>query len=109
MKFSWSPVTSGILQGLILGPLLFDIFIMDQDDRTECMPSKSADDAKLEGGFDTTDSCSVIQRNLNRLEKWANRNLMKFSKEKCLVLPLGRNKTMHQDRLWAYWLESSLA
>lgn len=102
MEFSWRPVTSGILQVLILGPILFDIFIMNQDDRTECVPSKSADDAKLGGGFDTTDGCSAIQRKLNRLGKWDNRKLMKFSKEKCKVPPLGRNNTMHQDRLWAY-------
>ena len=73
------------------------------------MSSKSSDDAKVGGGFDKTDGCSAIQRNLNRLGKWANRNLMKFSKEKCKVLPLGRNNTMHQDILQAYWLERSLA
>jgi len=45
---------------------------------------------------DTPDGHTAIQRDLDRLEKWADRNLMKFSKEKCKVLYLGRNKAMHQ-------------
>ena len=49
------------------------------------------------------DGCSAIQRDL---EKWANRNLMKFNKGKCKVLFLGRNNSMLQDRLEAD-LESS--
>ncbi|KFW62823.1 hypothetical protein AS28_14796, partial [Pygoscelis adeliae] len=48
-------------------------------------------------------------RVLNRLEKWADRNLMKFNKEKCKVLHQGRNNPMHQDVLGDTQLESSLA
>lgn len=37
---------------------------------------------------------AAIQRDLNRLEEWATRNLMKFSKDKFSVLHVGRSNPL---------------
>ncbi|PKU41171.1 rna-directed dna polymerase from mobile element jockey-like [Limosa lapponica baueri] len=100
VKSRWRPVTSSVAQGSILSPILFNIFINDLDDGAERTLSKFADDTKLGGEADIPEGCAAIQKDLNRLEKWVDRNLMKFNKE--------RNNPLHQYMLGAVQMESSL-
>ena len=95
VALTWSPVTSGVPQGSILGLLLFVIFINDLPDftvkGTETAPY--ADDTKLHNTFTSTNDCERLQQSLTNLDHWSVQNNIRFNPSKCKVLAISRKKS----------------
>lgn len=102
-KSSLNPDTSGIACGSVLWTMHQHL-----SDGAEHSFSRFAGDAKLQRGVTAVpDDCPVFLRNLEGLEKWDSRNLMKFITGKHKALYLGRNHLMDWCTLWGTWLETS--
>ena len=64
---SWTPVTSCVPQGSVLGPLLFLIYINDLDNGIVSKISKFADDTKLCHSSRNPEEVLQLQEGLNKL------------------------------------------
>jgi len=73
----YRPVMSDVPQGSLLGVAQCNIFNSNMDNRTECTLSKFPEDTKLSSAVNTLDGWDVIQRDLDRLERWVRVNLMR--------------------------------
>ncbi|GAB0187702.1 mitochondrial enolase superfamily member 1 [Grus japonensis] len=103
----WRTVTSGVPQGSVLGPALFNIFVSNMNSGIECPLSRFANNTKLYGVVDMREGRDAVQRDLDRLERWVRANLMKFNKAKCKVLHMAQGNPKHNYRLGGEWIESS--
>uniref|UniRef100_K7EZH3 Reverse transcriptase domain-containing protein n=1 Tax=Pelodiscus sinensis TaxID=13735 RepID=K7EZH3_PELSI len=91
-KFSdWRGVTSGVPQGSVLGPILFNLFINDLEKGVSSEVVKFADDTKLFRIVKTEADCEGLQEDLTKLSDWATKWQMKFNVDKCKVMHIGKN------------------
>ena len=81
------PVTSGVPQGTVLGPILFLVYI---NDLPECISNSTvrlfADDCILYRQIDSIADCVKLQDDLNALQHWEDMWLMTFNGKKCKTM-----------------------
>ena len=91
-----SPITSGVLQGTILGPLLFLIYIHDLSSiSVSAKTFLYADDLKIAYAYNGNTVANIhrtIQTDLRKLSEWSSQWQMPFSPEKCHLLIFGPQK-----------------
>ena len=107
------PVTSGIPQGSVLGPILFVLYI---NDLPEVIDKDSfaflfADDTKV---FRTLQHLfndpKILQGDIVKLVEWSKKWLLKFHPDKCVKIGIGlnRNAGMYPYRMDGHTLEESM-
>nr|VZI52456.1 unnamed protein product [Spirometra erinaceieuropaei] len=99
-----TPVLSGVLQGSVLGPLLFLVYINDCVDDLGCSAIMFADDVKLWRPIRSDADRYALQDSLNRLKSWSARWLLNFNVDKCVVQRLRTEKTTKEDDSFQYVL-----
>ena len=83
-------VISGIPQGSVLGPLLFVVYINDLPDEVMSDIFLFADDTKIFKEVTSVHDSLIIQADIDTLEQWSQKWLLRFHPDKCHVLTLGK-------------------
>ena len=81
---------SGVLQGTVLGPLMFSLYMNDIMVGTESEIRLFADDCVCYRQIDSIEDTSKLQKDIDQLGKWVRKWGMRFQLMKCNIMQLTR-------------------
>ena len=97
---SWTPVTSGVPQGSVLGPVLFILYINDLVLNLNNSTAKLfADDAKIFKLISSSLDAINLQTDIDAMVNWAKVWKLQYNVAKCKVLHLGISNQQYGYRM----------
>ena len=79
---SWVPVTSGVPQVSVIGPILFLVYMNSQLNYSPTFDYLFADDTIVYMAATNETDAAILQKDLKLLEEWENRSQMFFHPHK---------------------------
>ena len=104
-KSEWTSVDSGVPQGSVLGPLLFILFINDIESGLENKVWKFADDTKIVSNVHLLEGNFSLQKDIDKVEAWAESWSMQFNVNKCKIMHIGHNNINFNYSMNSQWLD----
>ena len=92
-KSATVPVTSGVPQGSVLGPILFLIYINDLPDKTRSKVRLFADDTAIYLAVSNLEDAQILQQDLDHPHLLELDWDMEFNPSKCVVIHIIRSRT----------------
>ena len=89
---SWREVTSGVPQGSVLAPIMFQVYINDMTRGITSYVNLFADDAKLMRIIKDENDCKELQNDIDKIHAWSQRWKLEFNTKKCHVVEFGKSK-----------------
>ena len=96
---NWSEVTSGVPQGSVLAPIMFQIYINDMHEGLKSYINMFADDAKLLKVIKSQRDCEELQKDIDKIYEWSLKWKLEFNAKKCHVMELGKSR---RRPIWEY-------
>jgi hypothetical protein len=95
-----SNVASGSIQGSVLGPVLFLMYIRDIGENVTADLKVFVDDAKMKDVIKEETDVEALQNNLELLYEWKTANNMKFNGSKFQLMRYGPNEEIKDNTLY---------
>ena len=93
-SWHWAPVTSGVPQWSLQGPLMFVTFINNLPDAAKGQVNTAlyANESKIFGAVKCARDCEAVQSTLSNIDKCRRCNNIQFNTSKCKFLIVTRKK-----------------
>jgi hypothetical protein len=91
-------VTSGIPKGSVLGHILFVIYINDMPDHVDTEAYLFTDDTKVYKEIKTQTDTTSLQKDLDNLQEWSDKWLLKFHPNKCKVMTASNKRGNNREQ-----------
>ena len=89
-----SKVLSGFIQGSVIGPVLFLMYIRDISKHVSANTKVFVDDTKIKDSIKNEDDVEKLQGNLDKLFEWQTENNMLLNGSKFQILRYGPNEEL---------------